>query len=224
MSEQNSSKLVPFLVTIIVLLVAILAFMLGRASGGEFGWFMRTPMMGDHHQGAGGEPFNDDNNRMGPSMMGPAEAGALSGADVMFLQMMIPHHQQAVDMSDLALEKSSNAQLRAIANAIKVGQTKEIVQMRQWLSDNGASETSGMPSHHGMGMGGMLSDSAMSRLRAATGTEFDRLWLEGMIAHHEGALHMVTMIDDSQNAELAAFAASIKTVQSAEIAQMKALL
>ncbi|MEN9710572.1 MAG: hypothetical protein RL441_564 [Actinomycetota bacterium] len=227
MSEEKN-KTVPFLVTIIVILVGLLAFILGRASTG-YGWFghdgnMMNGQMGvqddfDHQRRA------DDRHQMGGMMRG-AGSGALSGADVMFLQMMIPHHQQAVDMSDLAIKTSKNASLLKIANAIKTAQTSEIAEMHKWLAENGASEDVALPPHHmhNMGMGGMLSDTEMSALAAATGAEFDRLWLEGMIAHHEGALHMVMMIDDSQNAEMAAFADRITTAQTAEITQMKALL
>ena len=235
-STSNGSRLVPFLVTIIVLLVGILAFIVGRATSGNFGWFGHSPMMMfGEAQGQGRievfggprgqrDPLGPD--MMGGGIMGSTTAGALTGADVMFLQMMIPHHEQAVAMSDLAIKNSKNTELLAIANAIKTGQTKEIAQMRQWLADNGVSETAGMGAHHGhdMWMGGMLSDAELSALAAAKGAEFDRLWLEGMIQHHEGALHMITMIQDSQNPELAAFATSIESVQTSEIARMKALL
>lgn len=234
MSEEKN-KTVPYLVTIIVILVGLLAFILGRASTG-YGWFGHTGMFGGgmmNNQAGMQDDF--DHQRMGPNGMGPngmggmmggAGSGALSGADVMFLQMMIPHHQQAVDMSDLAIKTSKNASLLKIANAIKTAQTSEIAEMQKWLAENGASEDIALPPHHmhNMGMGGMLSDTEMSALAAATGAEFDRLWLEGMIAHHEGALHMVIMIDDSQNADMAAFADRITTAQTAEITQMKALL
>ena len=198
--SENQSKSTPYLVTIIVVLVAILAFILGRASVGErFGWF-------GHSQ------------RMGGGMMHSA-AGDLSGSDVMFLQMMIPHHQQAVDMADMALARSENAELLAIARAIKTGQTAEIAQMRQWLYENGVQERVG---HH-MNMGSMLSDTEMAEL-AAAGETFDQLWLAGMIEHHEGALHMIMMIDDSANGEMRAFARAIDVTQSREIVEMQALL
>jgi uncharacterized protein (DUF305 family) len=168
----------------------------------------------------------------GPGMVGmgmrgdTAGAGSLSGSDVMFLQMMIPHHQQAVDMSDLALATSTDEELLALAQAIRDGQAAEIVQMEAWLADAGADADLGHPmgSGMGMGMGGMLSDGELRALEAASGTEFDTRWLEGMIQHHEGALHMIHMIEDSANPELAAFAVSIDTVQSAQIGQMAAML
>lgn len=230
MSEEKN-KTVPYLVAIIVILVGLLAFIVGRASTG-FGWFGHGGMMGngqvtvlEDFDGHGRGPHGRDPQDMG-GMMGGAGSGALSGADVMFLQMMIPHHQQAVEMADLAMKTSTNAALLKIANSIKTAQTSEIAEMRAWLSMNGASEDVALPPHHmhNMGMGGMLSDADMTALAAATGAQFDRLWLQGMIEHHEGALHMVMMIADSQNADMAAFADRIRSVQAAEIEQMQALL
>ncbi len=152
-------------------------------------------------------------------------AGNLSGSDVMFLQMMIPHHQQAVDMSVLALAASADEELRALAQEIRDGQAAEIVQMEAWLADADMDADLGHPmGSMGMGMGGMLSDSDLRALQSASGTEFDTLWLEGMIQHHDGALHMIHMIDDSANPELAAFAVSIDAVQSAQIDQMTTML
>jgi len=209
--SENQSKSTPYLVTIIVVLVAIFAFILGRASAGDrFGWFGHSPLMGGNMM---------DDRFMGDGMM-HSGAGDLSGADVMFLQMMIPHHQQAVDMADMAIARSNNAALLVIARAIKEGQTAEIAQMRQWLSANGVREGVG---HH-MNMGSMLSETEMADLDAATGVAFDQLWLNGMIEHHLGALHMITMIDDSGNAEMRAFASAIDTTQTREIEEMRALL
>jgi len=210
MAEERN-RTTPFLVSIIVVLVAILAFVLGRASAGDrMGWFGHDPRMG-------GGMMNDDGMRGGMMHSG---SGDLSGADVMFLQMMIPHHQQAVDMADMAIARSANTELLVIARAIKVGQTAEIEQMRKWLADNGVREGVG---HH-MNMGSMLSDAEMADLDAASGDTFDQLWLAGMISHHEGALHMITMIDDSANPEMRAFAAAIDVTQTREIGEMRALL
>lgn len=146
----------------------------------------------------------------------------VSDPEAMFFQMMIPHHQQAIDMSNFALTNSQNADVVALANKIITAQTGEITQMKQWLTDAGESLES--PEHMGHGMGGMLSDSDMAELAKATGTQFDRLWLQGMIAHHEGALHMVHMIDNSPNAETDKFGENVTKAQSAEITQMKAML
>ncbi|MFM9141270.1 MAG: DUF305 domain-containing protein, partial [Actinomycetota bacterium] len=139
-----------------------------------------------------------------------------SSQDIMFAEMMIPHHQQAIEMSDLALKNSTNPEILALAQEIKDAQAPEIEQMKSW----GASSMA----HMGHMMDGMLSDEEMSELAAARGGEFDRLFLEGMIKHHEGAIDMAEMVIDSKNAEVAALANSIIEAQRAEIATMKELL
>jgi uncharacterized protein (DUF305 family) len=143
-----------------------------------------------------------------------------SGDDIMFAQMMIPHHQQAVEMSDLALKNSKNAQVLALAEQIKAAQAPEISQMKSWLSSAGQS----LMGDHGMAMDGMLSDDEIEQLRQTSGLAFDKLFLAGMIAHHEGALSMVSMIEDSENEEAKTLAKNIKVSQSAEIELMQKYL
>lgn len=144
------------------------------------------------------------------------------GSDAMFLQMMIPHHEQAVVMSDLALSISKDADVLKLAKQIKDAQAPEIIKMQGWLTDAGLSED---PGHSmGDGMGGMLSDSELSALKVSTGKAFDKLFLAGMIAHHEGAIHMVMMIENSPNSEIKNLGQAIVKSQSAEIDLMKELL
>jgi uncharacterized protein (DUF305 family) len=149
-------------------------------------------------------------------------SGDLSGDDIMFLQMMIPHHQQAIDMSDLALTKSSDSELLALAKDIRDGQGAEIVKMKAWLDGANA----GMDPGHSMGdsMGGMLSDSELAALKAATGKGFDLLWLKGMTGHHDGAIDMAAMIEDAENAEIKSFGQAIVSAQSAQNKQMTAMI
>ena len=149
-------------------------------------------------------------------------AGDLSSDDIMFLQMMIPHHQQAIDMSDLALTKSSDSELLALAKDIRDGQGAEIVKMKAWL----AGANAGMDPGHSMGdsMGGMLSDSELAALKAATGKSFDLLWLKGMTGHHDGAIDMAAMIEDAENAEIKSFGQAIVSAQSAQNKQMAAMI
>jgi uncharacterized protein (DUF305 family) len=149
-------------------------------------------------------------------------SGDLAGADIMFLQMMIPHHQQAIDISDLALTKSADPELLALAKDIRDGQSAEIITMKAWLDKAGADLDPG----HSMGhdMGGMLSESELAALEAATGKSFDLLWLKGMTGHHDGALHMATMITDARNAEIKSFGQAIVTLQSAQNKQMAAMI
>ncbi len=144
------------------------------------------------------------------------------GSDAMFLQMMIPHHEQAVVMSDLALSISKDADVLKLAKQIKDAQAPEIIKMQGWLTDAGLSED---PGHSmGDGMGGMLSDSELSALKVSTGKAFDKLFLAGMIAHHEGAIQMVMMIENSPNSEIKNLGQAIIKSQSAEIDLMKELL
>ena len=149
-------------------------------------------------------------------------AGDLSSDDIMFLQMMIPHHQQAIDMSDLALTKSSDSELLALAKDIRNEQAAEIITMKAWLDKAGADLDPG----HSMGhdMGGMLSDSELAALEAATGKSFDLLWLKGMTGHHDGAIDMATMIEDADNDEIKSFGQAIVTSQSAQNKQMAAMI
>ena len=141
-----------------------------------------------------------------------------SADEIMFAQMMIPHHEQAVTMSELALSNTTTAEIVALATAIRDAQAPEIIQMQSWI--DGKSE-----SHmRDMEMGGMLSDAELAELAALKGAAFDQMFLTAMIAHHEGALDMVEMINDSSNSEVKTLAANIVTSQSAEIEAMKALL
>lgn len=181
-----------------VLVVALLFFGLGFAINND----------GDHGGMMGNMHGSNSNN------------SAYSSNDIMFAQMMIPHHQQAIVMSDLALKTSSNPEVLALAKQIKAAQAPEIEQMKAWLKAAGTS----LMGAHGMAMEGMLTDSEISELKSATGVSFDKLFLQGMIGHHEGALTMISMIVDSDNAEARKLAKDIQTSQSAEIVKMKALL
>lgn len=138
--------------------------------------------------------------------------------DQMFAVMMIPHHEQAIEMSDLALTRSSNAEVLALAKQIKAEQAPEIEEMKTW--GTGGDHTG----HSGMTMGGMLSQREIDELKAAQGVAFDRLFLTGMIAHHEGAIEMAQDILDSKNPKVRDFGAKVIEVQAAEIAKMKELL
>lgn len=164
---------------------------------------------------------NSDTDDMSGMMGGnSSSASGFSGADIMFAQMMIPHHQQAVDMGTLAETRSLSPEVKALAAKIKSEQAPEIIQMKGWLADAKASMDMG----HDMGMGGMLSDADMKALTASKGAEFDKLYLEGMIGHHKGAIHMAQMVVDSNNAEAAALGKAIIESQTAQIKFMESLL
>jgi uncharacterized protein (DUF305 family) len=166
------------------------------------------------------ESDTDDMGMMGGH--GHNSNSQMVGSDAMFLQMMIPHHEQAVVMSDLALSISKDADVLKLAKQIKDAQAPEIMKMQGWLSDAGLSED---PGHSmGNGMGGMLSDSDLSALKGSTGKAFDKLFLAGMIAHHEGAIDMVMMIENSQDSDVKRLGQDIVKSQTAEIELMKELL
>ena len=163
----------------------------------------------------------DSNGMMDGGMMGNNKSSSgFSGTDIMFAQMMIPHHQQAVDMSTLAETRTTNPEILALAKQIKDAQAPEIKQMTAWIESSGA----GMDMGHDMGMGGMLTEEQMTALENAQGAAFDKLYLEGMIGHHQGALQMAKMIETSDNAEAKQLAANIMKSQSAEIDKMKQML
>jgi uncharacterized protein (DUF305 family) len=162
----------------------------------------------------------DHDGMMGNMHGNTASNSSYSSNDIMFAQMMIPHHQQAIVMSDLALKNSTNPDVLALAKQIKAAQAPEIEQMKGWLKTAGTS----LMGAHGMAMEGMLTDSEISELKSASGSSFDKLFLAGMIGHHEGALTMISMIINSDNAEARKLAKDIQLSQSAEIVQMRALL
>jgi len=160
-------------------------------------------------------------------MASPSGTSGASAADVMFAQMMIPHHQQAVEMSTLAETRASSPEIKALAAEIKGAQQPEIDQMTAWLEEWGMPVMSGMDAmgeHGGHGMSGMLTDEQMQELAAAQGPEFDRLFAEFMILHHEGAIDMAEDVVDSKDPRVAALAQAILTTQAEEIAQMRAFL
>ena len=171
-----------------------------------------------------GSPDKDDSGMMGENgMMGNKTVGSssFSGADIMFAQMMIPHHEQAITLSDMAAKNSKNQEILNFAKQIKDAQEPEITQMTAWLTDGGYGLD---PGHSMDGMGGMLSDEQLSKLSKLSGAAFDKLFLTSMIEHHKGALQMVIMIENSTDPKIKLFGDSIIRVQSDEIAYMEQLL
>lgn len=145
-----------------------------------------------------------------------------NASDVLFAQMMIPHHEQAVEMAALAAPAGAGAQVQELADQIAAAQGPEIAQMTAMLDRWGADP---MTDHSGHAMEGMVSDADMDRLRSATGPQFDQLFLELMIAHHEGAIAMTKdPMANGADPELRTLLEDIVTAQTAEIEQMRALL
>ena len=192
-----------------IVLAATLA-LAGCAAGGATGGD------GMGHDGMGGQDGMGQDD----------ETADFNQADVMFAQMMIPHHEQAIEMSDLILAKDGvDHEVVELAEEIKDAQGPEIELMESWLDEWG------MPSMMegdmgGMGgMGGMLSDDEMDELEAADGPTGTTLFLEGMIEHHEGAIDMAEQHqDDGENEEALDLSAAIIVAQTTEIERMQELL
>ena len=140
--------------------------------------------------------------------------------EIMFAQGMIPHHQQAIDMSNMALKNGASPEVTKLAKEIIASQGKEISQLKYWLTATKSSMTMG----HDMGMGGMLTKKDLIALNKLKGSKFNTAFLKAMIAHHEGALEMVALLDGTENAEAKKIAGDILKGQSAEITFMKKLL
>jgi uncharacterized protein (DUF305 family) len=161
-----------------------------------------------------------------------AAARPYSEADVRFLHGMIPHHAQALEMTALVPSRSTRQDVRLTAQRIEVSQQDEIAMMQQWLRARRLEiPAAGAGHQHGAGhahMPGMLTPQEMDRLRAASGAEFDRLFLEYMIRHHEGALVMVAELfatpGAGQEPELFGMASEVDSDQRMEIARMRAML
>jgi uncharacterized protein (DUF305 family) len=157
-----------------------------------------------------------------------AANAALNDADVEFAQGMIAHHEQAVEMAEIALDpnRQAGAEVIDLATRIQAAQEPEIEQMTAWLTAAGESITMDMSEGHDMSsMEGMMTAEQMDALAVATGTEFDTMWLEMMIAHHEGAISQSqTVKANGSNPDVLTLADQIIAAQQGEIAEMQALL
>jgi uncharacterized protein (DUF305 family) len=156
----------------------------------------------------------------------PADAGAQhNDADVRFAQMMIPHHQQALEMAETALQRTQNAEVRALAEQIQSAQDPEITTLSGFLESWGAAPADdGMAGMDHSGMSGMMSQGDMDALAGADGAAFDARFLEMMIAHHEGAIaESERAVADGSNAQAKELATQIISGQTAEIEQMRQL-
>ena len=157
-----------------------------------------------------------------PAASGSQGVADFDDADVAFAQMMIPHHERAVEMSDLLLaEDGIDQRVAELATQIKDAQQPEIDQLREWLTDWGQEGADLGRMNHG----GMMTDDDMTALENAQGAEATRLFLEQMIVHHEGAIAMAEAeVDDGRNEDAKGMAATIVATQTDEIAAMERLL
>jgi uncharacterized protein (DUF305 family) len=168
-------------------------------------------------------------------VISPAAASDLSqveytGADIKFMQGMIGHHAQALEMVQLLKTRSRSDDMKKLSLRIELSQDDEITMMQHWLQARGQQvpDRNAMHVHGATLMPGMLTPDEMKRLEDAKGAEFDRLFLEGMIKHHGGALTMVKDLLDTpgaaQESEVFAFVSDVEADQRMEIDRMGALL
>jgi uncharacterized protein (DUF305 family) len=152
---------------------------------------------------------------------------SFNDADIMFAQMMIPHHEQAIEMSDMALDPTTlaNEQVRDLALQIKNAQDPEIKQMKDWLTSWGKPTTPTDGMDHSSMMDGMLSSDELSELATLKGPAFDKAWIQAMIAHHKGAVAMAEdVVADGSHPDVRKLAETIISSQQAEIDTLEGLL
>ncbi|MGC7098214.1 DUF305 domain-containing protein [Amycolatopsis lurida] len=185
--------------------------------------------------GCGG---NDDMSGMDhgqstpPAPAASAQQGDHNQQDITFAQQMIPHHQQAMEMAELAADRAADPRVKELATRIQGAQDPEIQQLTGLLGRWGAPAPSATPGmDHGAGHGtspgmeGMMSGEEMQQLHQVSGTEFDRAWVSMMIRHHQGAVDMAgTELRQGGNAEAKALAQQIVTAQEGEIRELQAML
>ena len=174
----------------------------------------------DQSTDSGSMGMNHGSSSAAPS--GSASVTAPAG-DVMFAQMMIPHHEQAVEMAELALKNdSASKEVTDLATQIKAAQGPEIEKMNRWLREWNAPAGASMG--HGRG-DGMMTEADMQKLSDTTGEGFSRMWLTMMIEHHEGAVDMAQdVLQTTSNPEVKQMAEAIVEGQKKEIATMKGML
>ena len=170
----------------------------------------------------------ESNRELSPEEIQALELPEASEDDVAFVQGMVPHHEQALQMTSLAPDRAANERIVLFAERMDISQQDEIRQMQDWLVARG--DIFGDEDHHHSGelMPGMLTEAEMAALRAAEGEEFDRLFLEGMIKHHLGAIQMVEDLLGSdgggRDPEVFQLAQHIHSDQRIEIDRMQRLL
>jgi len=144
-------------------------------------------------------------------------AGPYDASSVMFAQMMIPHHEQAVLISQWALKQGNNPAVKKLASRIISEQSPEVAQMKKWIPANAMM---GMHTD----MQGIVSPTDLAKLKAASGKKFDGLYLVDMTLHHQGAIAMARPLMKSMNQEVAALCKSIVSGQTAEIKEMRRIM
>ena len=171
---------------------------------------------------SGGESADSDSS---PSDSAAPDA-TWNDADVAFVQGMIPHHEQAVEMSEMMTGRTVSNSTAALAEQIRAAQTTEVSLMQGFLADWGVEldPHAGHSGDHSMGEG-MMSDEQLDELESAGGVDFERMWLTMMLEHHQGAVAMAnTVLSGGSDPRVRTLAEGIVAAQQAEIAQIEALL
>jgi uncharacterized protein (DUF305 family) len=154
----------------------------------------------------------------------PAASGPHNDLDVMFARDMVPHHRQAVEMAELATTRAADPRVKALAARIRSAQDAEITAMASWLTAWGEQVPPPDQAHTAHGPG-MMTHAEMEDLKAASGKNFDRMFCDMMIRHHQGALQMAEAATTrGQNPAVRALGAEITKTQTAEIRELKAIL
>lgn len=167
-------------------------------------------------------PAGDDAQQPG-STSSPDAAQQFNDADIEFAQLMLPHHEGAIDMAQVILDKEDiDPRVTDLAKRIQAAQGPEIDQLGEWLDAWDANTGMSGMDH---GMGGMASEDDMAAMDAATGVTASQLFLEQMTIHHQGAIVMSeTELDDGENPDALAMAQNIIDAQESEIAEMQQIL
>jgi uncharacterized protein (DUF305 family) len=155
----------------------------------------------------------------------PADPSRPVEVEADYLRAMIVHHEQAVEMTALAPERAANSKVRALSDRIGAAQGPEIGAMRGWLATHGLDEHAGHGAHDHAAMPGMATPEQMAQLAASRGADFDRLFLQLMIAHHEGAVTMATdLLARGRDEQVHAMAQDVLATQRDEIDTMRRML
>lgn len=199
----------------------VLAFGLAACTGDSDDVAPTSPVV---QLGAPGE----GNHTLSPEDAAKLESPKHTEADSQFMLDMVQHHDQAIVMTGLVDDRTENRDIRLLAERMQVSQEGEMDLMTQWLQDRVVPLTDGHGGHDaGHEMPGMLTDEQLARLEAADGAEFERLFLESMIQHHQGALQMVSRLyadGGGHESEIDQFARHVESDQGVEIARMQQLL
>jgi uncharacterized protein (DUF305 family) len=177
--------------------------------------------------GCGGSAMSDMKDVANSTIDAAKDAIGFNDDDVMFAQMMIPHHEQAIEMADIALDPLVGASdaVKSLATRIKAAQDPEITKMKAFLTSWKEGLTPDSSMDHSGSMSGMLSADDMKKLSSLRGADFDREWMNGMIEHHEGAIEMAKdVLKDGKDSAVKALANLVATAQDSEILEMKKLL